>query len=177
MGIVTHLNAPKIAGYEGQVNNQNSRVYGQEFRVFYDEKVHFYNQPLAMVVADSFERALFAASLLKIEYDAKEHEAELIANLRKTEKPKRAQDYQRGEQNAYKKAYVGFAAAVANAVYHATGKRIRELPITPDKLVRRPVIVSCRNHVISGLIPTFILVGKTINACPLIPYHAVLSPS
>jgi xanthine dehydrogenase YagR molybdenum-binding subunit len=30
---------------------------------------------------------------------------------------------------------VGFAAAIANAVYHATGKRIRELPITPDKLV------------------------------------------
>jgi xanthine dehydrogenase YagR molybdenum-binding subunit len=32
-------------------------------------------------------------------------------------------------------ANVGFAAAVANAVYHATGKRIRALPITPDKLV------------------------------------------
>lgn len=30
---------------------------------------------------------------------------------------------------------VGFAAAVANAVYHATGKRVRELPITPDKLM------------------------------------------
>jgi xanthine dehydrogenase YagR molybdenum-binding subunit len=29
----------------------------------------------------------------------------------------------------------GSAAAVANAVYHATGKRIREVPITPDKLV------------------------------------------
>ncbi len=30
---------------------------------------------------------------------------------------------------------VGVAAAVANAVYHATGKRVRDLPITLDKLV------------------------------------------
>jgi xanthine dehydrogenase YagR molybdenum-binding subunit len=30
---------------------------------------------------------------------------------------------------------VGVAAAIANAVYHATGKRVRELPITLDKLL------------------------------------------
>jgi xanthine dehydrogenase YagR molybdenum-binding subunit len=30
---------------------------------------------------------------------------------------------------------VGAAAAVANAIYHATGKRVRDLPITPDKLI------------------------------------------
>lgn len=29
----------------------------------------------------------------------------------------------------------GVAAAVANAVYNATGRRVRELPITPDKLI------------------------------------------
>ncbi len=30
---------------------------------------------------------------------------------------------------------VGIPAAIANAVFHATGKRVRDLPITPDKLI------------------------------------------
>ena len=30
---------------------------------------------------------------------------------------------------------VGVPAAIANAVYHATGKRVRDLPITLDKLL------------------------------------------
>jgi xanthine dehydrogenase YagR molybdenum-binding subunit len=29
----------------------------------------------------------------------------------------------------------GVSAAIANAVFHATGKRVRDLPITPDKLI------------------------------------------
>jgi xanthine dehydrogenase YagR molybdenum-binding subunit len=32
-------------------------------------------------------------------------------------------------------ANVGTAAAIANAVYHATGQRIRELPIRLEKLL------------------------------------------
>jgi len=31
----------------------------------------------------------------------------------------------------------GIAAAIANGVYHATGIRVRDLPITPDKLLDR----------------------------------------
>ena len=30
---------------------------------------------------------------------------------------------------------VGIPAAIANAVFHATGKRIRELPITVEKVL------------------------------------------
>ena len=32
-------------------------------------------------------------------------------------------------------AIVGVASAIANAVFHATGRRVRELPVTPDKLL------------------------------------------
>jgi xanthine dehydrogenase YagR molybdenum-binding subunit len=32
-------------------------------------------------------------------------------------------------------AIIGVAPAIANAVFNATGKRVRELPITPDKLI------------------------------------------
>jgi xanthine dehydrogenase YagR molybdenum-binding subunit len=32
-------------------------------------------------------------------------------------------------------AIVGVAPAIANAVFHATGKRIRDLPITLEKLI------------------------------------------
>ncbi len=32
-------------------------------------------------------------------------------------------------------AIVGVASAITNAIFHATGKRIRELPVTPDKLL------------------------------------------
>ncbi len=40
-----------------------------------------------------------------------------------------------GAKGAGEIGIVGAAAAIANAVYHATGVRVRDLPITPDKLM------------------------------------------
>lgn len=40
-----------------------------------------------------------------------------------------------GARGAGEIGITGVSAAVANAIYHATGKRFRDLPITPDKLI------------------------------------------
>jgi xanthine dehydrogenase YagR molybdenum-binding subunit len=40
-----------------------------------------------------------------------------------------------GARGAGEITITGVAPAIANALYHATGKRLRELPITPDKLL------------------------------------------
>jgi xanthine dehydrogenase YagR molybdenum-binding subunit len=37
---------------------------------------------------------------------------------------------------------VGVAAAVANAVYHATGKRLRDLPLTPEKVMMATAVAN-----------------------------------
>jgi hypothetical protein len=44
---------------------------------------------------------------------------------------------------------VGIPAAIANAVFHVTRKRIRELPITPDKSLEREVAQDSR-HLVSN---------------------------
>jgi xanthine dehydrogenase YagR molybdenum-binding subunit len=104
--IITHLNAPKIPGYHVENDNQGSRVYGQEFKVFYDDRIYFNHQPVALAVADTLERANYAASLVKITYRSESHISDIKTNTDKGVKPERSDDYKRGDVNAYKKAPV-----------------------------------------------------------------------
>src|SRR6516162_8527461 len=46
---------------------------GSPFRPLYDDKILFNGQPVALVVAEEFEIARFAASLIRVEYERKPH--------------------------------------------------------------------------------------------------------
>lgn len=106
--VVSHLNRPPVPGWEKK--QEAPRVEGQEFRVFYDNTVYFDRQPVAVVVADTFERATHAASLVKVSYQKETSRTNIKTNLSHTTKAKGAKDYTRGDAGAWKSAPVQLEA-------------------------------------------------------------------
>ncbi|WP_375459225.1 xanthine dehydrogenase family protein molybdopterin-binding subunit [uncultured Enterovirga sp.] len=70
--VYTHENRRRTAwlGYNYQ---DEVAPPGSPFRPLYDAEIHFSGQPIALVVAEDFETAGYAASLVRIEYDTAEH--------------------------------------------------------------------------------------------------------
>jgi xanthine dehydrogenase YagR molybdenum-binding subunit len=99
LAVITYLNAPKIPGYQTDKPQAKGPL-----KIFYDENIYFNGQPIALVIADSFERALFAASLVKAEYNIAPHETDLKKNMGAGFTPRK--DYLRGQEDEYKSAPV-----------------------------------------------------------------------
>ena len=97
MMVVSHLNAPKVPGYGDK-----------DIKPLNDNKVFFNGQPVVLVIANTFERAKYAASLITLQYQKEAHQTDLTANLQNTYKPRG--DYSRGEVDAYKTAPVKIEA-------------------------------------------------------------------
>jgi xanthine dehydrogenase YagR molybdenum-binding subunit len=109
VAVVSHLNAPKIPGYEGGEH---------EIKTFNDSKIYFNGQPIALVIADTFERAKFAASLVKVQYSKEQHQTNIDAGLQNTFKPwGDGSDYLRGEANAYQNAPVKIEAEYRTPIH------------------------------------------------------------
>jgi len=60
---------------------------GSPFRPLYDAKIKFAGQPIALVVAETFEAARYAASLLDVSYEVEDFDVDLAGNLNKAQKP------------------------------------------------------------------------------------------
>lgn len=108
LAVITHLNAPKIPGYQTGKDPSKPATGGQPLRIFYNDEIFYFDQPIALVIADTYERVLHAAKLVKAQYEKTTHQTDMEANLSRTKVPTgpRFEDYKRGEVDAYKNAAV-----------------------------------------------------------------------
>ena len=76
--IFSHENVPSLAWFDRSYKDDVAPG-GSPFRPLHEPEIMFSQQPVALVVADTFELARYAASVLKIEYDVEEFNTDLEA--------------------------------------------------------------------------------------------------
>jgi xanthine dehydrogenase YagR molybdenum-binding subunit len=70
VAVLSHLNLPRLAGAPRLLPSlAGGPAPGQSFFPMQDDRVHYAGQPVAMVIADSLERAHHAASLVSVGYE------------------------------------------------------------------------------------------------------------
>ena len=73
--VFTHLNAPKLgpkASHE-QAPPRATEEKDKSFRALQSDRIYFNMQPVALVVAETYEQARYAARLVKVSYNAEKH--------------------------------------------------------------------------------------------------------
>ena len=107
LAVITHLNMPEIPGNATAPNPANLPSGGQQYKIFGSNQILFNGQPIAMVIADTLERAQYGASLIKSTYQKDTFHTNIETEKEKGVAPKRgSSDYKRGEEGAYKNAPV-----------------------------------------------------------------------
>ena len=76
--VLTHENRPRTAWRDKNFQDQVAPP-GSPFRALYDDLIAFSGQPVALVVAEDFESARYAASLVHVTYAAQEPATDLGA--------------------------------------------------------------------------------------------------
>ncbi len=78
--VLTHETRPTMARTDRRYHDDTAPD-GSPFRPLYDDKIKFNGQPIALVVAEDWETARFAASLVRVDYQAEEFTTDLHAQL------------------------------------------------------------------------------------------------
>jgi xanthine dehydrogenase YagR molybdenum-binding subunit len=78
--VLTHEKRVQMASTD-QAYMDDVAPGGSPFRPLYDDKIKFNGQPIALVVAEDWETARFAATLVRVEYDAEDFATDLHARL------------------------------------------------------------------------------------------------
>ncbi len=84
--VFSHLNRPSLAWFDSGWKDDDA-PHGSPFRPLYDNKISHSQQPIALVVAETFEQARHAASLVQVSFKIEAHETDLRAHLGRARKP------------------------------------------------------------------------------------------
>ena len=89
LDVLTHSHRPPLADNDEAWKDEVAPE-GSPFRPLYDDSIKFNGQPIALVVADDWETAKFAATLVRVEYEQQAFTTDLEVergNAAETDKP------------------------------------------------------------------------------------------
>ena len=121
--VFTHENRPQTAWFDRSYKDEVAPP-GSPFRPLYDENVLYNMQPIALVVAEDFETARYAATLVKVEYKTEPHQTDLNEMREEAYAPKKrsgipAPPPPRGDaEKAFDNAAVKFEAEYSQPPEH-----------------------------------------------------------
>jgi xanthine dehydrogenase YagR molybdenum-binding subunit len=85
--VMTHENRPRISRFDLFYKDMTAPP-GSPFRPLYDDQIIYSGQPVALVLASTFEAARRAAALVTVEVAAEAHETDLLSQLHRQRDPK-----------------------------------------------------------------------------------------
>ena len=120
--VFTHLNTPKFGPkppVEQAPPRGTQREEDKSFRALQSNRIVFNAQPVALVVAETYEQARFAARLVKVTYDAEKHVTDTEAVRGTARIPPRVPDVRRGNpEEAMRSAAVKVEAEYRIPIEH-----------------------------------------------------------
>ena len=111
LDIIYYGNCPAVPGYNPYAKDPNKKSYEWAgLKVFNNNLVYSNGQPIAMVIADTLERAMHAASLVKTAYVKDPFDTDFESAKADEKKLKKPGEYKRGDADAYKNGEVNVEA-------------------------------------------------------------------
>ena len=121
LDVIYYLNCPTVPGYKpvDKIANPNARDFSG-LKVFYNNMVVSNGQPIALVIADTFERAVHAASLVKVDYIKENPQTDFDKNKFNDKLLKPRPEYLRKDKEAWKTAEVSLEEEYSMPLKHIT---------------------------------------------------------
>ncbi len=102
--VITPMNALRLPNPPGTQGSAAARPTERRLQVLQDATVFYQNQPIGVVIADTWERAAHAASLVRVRYETTPPRTELGKEKKRAYKPEKANqdptDTRRGDPDA-----------------------------------------------------------------------------